>query len=89
MGADRGISAVWQASSRHARACPAEGVDGRDKPGHDVVEASGAEIGGRSKQPYFAFSIRVTMYPEAASSASKVTLSPTLTCLSTAGSLTR
>ncbi|MGY4430629.1 hypothetical protein ACVWWO_003106 [Bradyrhizobium sp. F1.13.1] len=38
---------------------------------------------------YFAFSIRVTMYPEAASSASKVTLSPTFTCLSTAGSLTR
>ena len=45
---------------------------------------------GRTEQvAYFAFSIRVTMYPEAASSASKVTLSPTFTCLSTAGSLTR
>jgi hypothetical protein len=39
--------------------------------------------------PYFAFSILVTVYPEAASSASKVTLSPTFTCLSKAGSLTR
>ncbi|MET4119189.1 hypothetical protein ABIB85_004066 [Bradyrhizobium sp. JR1.5] len=48
------------------------------RPGMTIVEAA-----------YFAFSIRVTMYPEAASSASKVTLSPTFTCLSTAGSLTR
>ncbi|TWA92691.1 hypothetical protein FBZ96_110162 [Bradyrhizobium stylosanthis] len=38
---------------------------------------------------YFAFSIFVTVYPDAASSASKVTLSPTFTCLSIAASLTR
>ena len=42
--------------------------------------------GGR---PYFALSILVTVYPDAASSASKVTLSPTFTCFSIAGSLTR
>ncbi|MGC0392845.1 hypothetical protein ACVIU7_005398 [Bradyrhizobium liaoningense] len=43
----------------------------------------------RNDRAYFAFCIFVTVYPDAASSASKVTLSPTFTCLSMAGSLTR
>lgn len=43
----------------------------------------------RVEGSYFALSILVTVYPEAASSASKVTLSPTFTCFSMAGSLTR
>jgi hypothetical protein len=66
-----------------------KGVDGRVKPGHDVVEALGAKPAMKGRPIYFALSILVTVYPEAASSASKVTLSPTFTCLSIAGSLTR
>src|SRR6266702_3495327 len=41
------------------------------------------------RRPYFALCTFVTVYPAAASSASNVTLSPTFTCLSTSGSLTR
>ena len=56
------------------------GFDASHRPGMTVV------VAGRS---YFAFCSFVTVYPDAASSASNVTLSPTLTCLSMAGSLTR
>ncbi len=55
--------------------------------GFDAAHRPGMTVG--EEGPYFAFSIFVTVYPDAASSASKVTLSPTFTCLSMAGSLTR
>lgn len=76
----KGLTEGWQAGS--------SGDLGRG----DMDSGSRQEARSRmtvTGRAYFALSSFVTVYPEAASSASKVTLSPTFTCLSIAASLTR
>ncbi|TCU59051.1 hypothetical protein EDE08_12188 [Bradyrhizobium sp. R2.2-H] len=70
----------------HVLRAARKGVDGGPSPAMTELLAT---QGCQGNRPYFALSIFVTVYPDAASSASKVILSPTFTCFSIAGSLTR